>query len=351
MLQMNLFRTYTIGMAMRHLSLILAFFVLGYCGRPRSMAVRSNSGYTKGVFRFKHKQASPHGPKIRVALGSWSQFTVSTSRGYIVKDRSGRVIDRGNGAPKLKKLKPGNKYLMKMQSGMFTLNKRKYRGNLVLKVGRSKITAINVLPIEAYLYGVIGSEMSASWPMEALKAQAVCARTFAWRRIQEARSKKKDYDVDASTASQVYKGLEREAPSVWQAVNQTKGQVMMKDGKLINAFFYSSCGGVTEEAHYVWGAKDHSTQTKRCPHCRQAKTFKWRTKLGRRDLNRVARKSGLGTFRKMKILKRSPSPPLYFNLLRALSVSMGDLFSKHRRKGNHVGYIFGKLVLIGAIGE
>lgn len=117
-----------------------------------------------------------------------------------------------------------------------------YRGSLELKKTESGYIVINELPVEEYLYGVVGSEMPSGYPTEALKAQAVCARTYAYKAIQEKRIKEYDADVDDSTSFQVYQNVE-ETKTVINVVNATKGEVLTEGGMLIEACYYStSCG-------------------------------------------------------------------------------------------------------------
>ncbi len=133
-------------------------------------------------------------------------------------------------------------------AGDVQLQKRRYRGQLQLLVGRSSLQAVNHVPLESYLASVVGSEMPASWPQAALRAQAVAARTYALRQRKAAAG----FDVTATTASQVYKGVEAETPSTREAVAATRSQVLLFGGSLANAVFHSSGGGVTENSGDIW---------------------------------------------------------------------------------------------------
>lgn len=118
-----------------------------------------------------------------------------------------------------------------------------YEGVLELRRAEEGILLINELPLEEYLKGVVSSEMPSSYPEEALKAQAVCARTYARRRMQEQSLGNLFADVDDSVSFQVYNNQDRSA-AVDEAVEQT-AQVVMTDekGNLIDALYYStSCG-------------------------------------------------------------------------------------------------------------
>ena len=130
----------------------------------------------------------------------------------------------------------------------FQLQQRGYRGRLQLLVGGSALQAINHVPLEDYLPSVVGSEMPASWPQAALRAQAVAARTYALRQRKSAAP----FDVSATVTSQVYKGLDAETASTRAAVASTRGQVLMYDSNLANTVFHSSGGGRTENSGDLW---------------------------------------------------------------------------------------------------
>ncbi len=128
------------------------------------------------------------------------------------------------------------------------LQKRRYRGRLLIRPAGAQLQAINVLPLETYLPSVVGSEMPASWPLEALRAQAVAARTYALK----GRKPGDAYDLKATVASQVYRGLEAETASTRAAVADTRGLVLTYGDSLIDAVFHSSAGGVTESSGDLW---------------------------------------------------------------------------------------------------
>lgn len=130
----------------------------------------------------------------------------------------------------------------------FQLQQRGYRGRLQLLVGATAVRAINHVPLETYLPSVVGSEMPASWPQAALRAQAVAARTYALRQRKPAAP----FDVSATVSSQVYKGVDAETPATRQAVASTRGQVLVYGSSLANAVFHSSAGGSTENSGDLW---------------------------------------------------------------------------------------------------
>ena len=128
------------------------------------------------------------------------------------------------------------------------LGSRRYSGALHLGLRDGRLQLVNHLPVETYLASVVGSEMPQDWPMAALQAQAVAARTYALRQ----RGKKGSFDVKATVSSQVYRGLESATPRTKEAVDSTRSLVMVHGGRLINAVFHSSSGGSTEPSGEVW---------------------------------------------------------------------------------------------------
>ncbi len=127
---------------------------------------------------------------------------------------------------------------------------RWYRGEVKLVSGSSGLTVINDLKLEDYVASVVGKEMYPIWPQEALKAQAVAARSYAI--FQKQHPKYKLFDVLSTTTSQVYAGLDGEANTTQTAAQATAGQVLTYQGKVIESVFHSASGGHTENSEDVW---------------------------------------------------------------------------------------------------
>lgn len=177
----------------------------------------------------------------------FSQRIVHTGRGPLtLTARLGRVI--ANGEPfKL------SSCTVTAERGILALDGRPYRGSFrVVARDDSKVQAINYIGLEEYLYSVVPREMSPSWAENALKAQAVAARTYAL--YIKGKSMDKPYDLVATTASQVYGGYGAEAPAATRAVDATRGEVITHDGRLVIAYFHANSGGFTESAKNVWVA-------------------------------------------------------------------------------------------------
>ncbi|KAB2951255.1 SpoIID/LytB domain-containing protein [Heliorestis acidaminivorans] len=145
---------------------------------------------------------------------------------------------------------------MDRQENILEINGKKYRGNLriyaPISQEQSGLIIINELDLESYLYGVVGLEMGFSAPTEALRAQAVVSRSYALYHLRIRQQSNTLFDLRADTSSQVYRGLEGERPNILQVVDDTKGQVINYDGRVIEAVFHSNAGGKTESSQYVW---------------------------------------------------------------------------------------------------
>lgn len=125
-----------------------------------------------------------------------------------------------------------------------------YRGTIEIRKTGQGFVVINELPIEEYLYGVVPSEMPVSYPMEALKAQAICARTYVYAHLESPGYAEYGAHVDDSTGYQVYNNTAEKEEAI-QAVQETKGEVVRLNGELVDTYYYStSCGFGADER--VW---------------------------------------------------------------------------------------------------
>ena len=133
-----------------------------------------------------------------------------------------------------------------------------YEGDFVVIFNKSSATSpiqiINIIDPEKYIQGVVPSEVGTGWPAEALKSQAVAARTYAWWNVVNGRrSQLKAYDLDDTIGSQSYLGISRRAADTDAAVIDTSRLVMKYDGKVIKAYFSADSGGRTESEKNVFG--------------------------------------------------------------------------------------------------
>lgn len=244
---------------------------------------------------------------LRIAIENQvSQVKVGSSTRAIVRDSSGRTLGElpgmtaymanssGSGVA-LQNWQANQIYIQPTGDGYVFIGDRWYRGAINLVRTDGGLTAVNNVNLEHYLYSVIGAEMSPNWPLEALKAQAVAARSYAL--YQRERGGNPTYDLGDTQGWQVYKGLESEATSTYAAVDATAGQVMVYNGKIIEAFFHSSSGGHTENVEEVWtearpylrGVPDYD---------RGAPVYEWSTSVSVSQLSNLI--SGVGNIVSMQ---------------------------------------------------
>ena len=200
--------------------------------------------------------------ELRVAIKkNVDRVKVGSSTAAIVKDNAGRKLGEINPMAALSAQSQGNEITLDrlkgreiivepQGDGYVWIGDRWYRGKTHLILRGNSITAINKVDLEQYLYSVVGAEAVSTWPIEALKAQAVAARSYALYKRKSSNSSL--YDVDTTVGTQVYKGLDTEYTTTHQAVNSTAGQIMTYNNNVILAAFHSSSGGHTENVEDIW---------------------------------------------------------------------------------------------------
>lgn len=171
------------------------------------------------------------------------------------------------------------------------VNNKPYRGLAELSVADKGILVVNQLPLEEYLVGLINCEISSAWPIEAVKAQAIIARTYALNR-KMARINS-PYHLESSVIDQVYEGCLIEDSRAHRAVLETEGEVLTFGGAIIQAFYHSSCGGSTEASENVWGASLPYLKGVECQYCLTSPTATtWEYKLSLKEIEERLRVAG-----------------------------------------------------------
>jgi len=199
--------------------------------------------------------------RIRVLLfGGASSVTLRSSEDFKVGDKTLDRLTDWTLAPRdgqvrvVGKGKIGDPAIAKPGKGFLRVDGDRYRGKLKIFNHGGSLDVVNVVGMQGYLYGVVPSEMPHSWPLEALKAQAVAARGYA---VRAARASW--FDIYDNTDDQVYYGLDRpdDTPAEYEestaAVKATAGEVLKSGGDVISAFFSSSNGGRTAASVDTWG--------------------------------------------------------------------------------------------------
>jgi stage II sporulation protein D len=165
------------------------------------------------------------------------------------------------------------------------------RGDVVALVHRGRLLLVNVLPLEDYVAAVLGGEMPPSFPLEALRAQAVAARTYALNKKLETLDE--PFHLGSSVLAQVYGGLERENARTRDATATTRGQVLTFDLEPIEAYFHSSCGGRTETGREALQRDLPYLQSVTCP-CGKSPATQWTTTLSAQELEEVLGREARG---------------------------------------------------------
>lgn len=186
--------------------------------------------------------------KYRILDGK-KRITISPGVLKIVQDQDGALVSaHGKSAtvqlPCTLSVVSGN--------AVWDIEEKGYRGEIILQKDKGNLMVINYLPVESYLRGVLPLEIGvrSEVELEALKAQAVAARTYTYAKMLQ--RKEWHYDLLPTVSDQVYGGTEVEAPLTDRAVDETKDKVMAYNGALVEAFYHSTCGGRTAAVHEVW---------------------------------------------------------------------------------------------------
>jgi stage II sporulation protein D len=179
-----------------------------------------------------------------------------------------------------------------------------YRGAFVLDRAGSRVRVINRVHSEHYLYGVVPAEMPTSWPLEAVKAQAVAARTYALKRLTPAR----DFDVYADVRSQVYRGIAAETRRGTLAVRRTRYLVVTWQGELADTFFHSTSGGRTAANEEIWGGTPVPyLRSVEDPHDDISPVHTWTVTFSRAEAERKLGSLVRGELERVRVIERTPS--------------------------------------------
>ena len=224
------------------------------------------------------------------------RFSNKKIKGLTLKKQNNRttlIFDKNK--QKIFDLKNEEKFVVRSSDrrGIWVGQKR-YAGKLNIFIRDNDILVVNVLGIEKYLGSVVGSEMPAKWPLEALKAQAIASRTYALKQKGNPL-----YDIDSTNMNQVYIGLEAGTYKTKRAVNSTRSLVLTYKNKLINSLFHSSSAGMTENSQDVWKNK--------YPYLSSVKDFdknnpklRWNKKFSKSQLQKLFPR--IGGIKKIEIL-------------------------------------------------
>jgi stage II sporulation protein D len=227
--------------------------------------------------------------------------SINPNRNYIVRRVGGRIVVK---TPRGKRIARSSGTLrVTGPNGLVTVaGKGSYRDAIVYRPGLSGgVTAVNHVELENYIRGVVPNESPASWPIEALKAQAVAARSYALG----TNSNNPVFDHYDTVASQVYGGYSSENVRTNRAVARTRGEVLRSNGRVIVAYFHSTSGGYTENNENVWGGSPIPyIRGVRDPWDRHSPYHRWKVRYSPRSLGSAM---GVGRLRSVQVHKRGVS--------------------------------------------
>jgi stage II sporulation protein D len=176
-------------------------------------------------------------------------------------------------------------------TGFLRFNDRNYRSRLSVIPQGTACAVVNTVDLERYVAGVIAKEMAPGWPLEALKAQAVASRSYAYFQIQA--NKNKEYDLENSTQDQVYDGVAAESVKTLLATEATRGQALVYGNEALKAYFHANCGGITEVPELVWGGEAHAFRAVVCPYHKRARDrVSWSALITRTQIESALRRIG-----------------------------------------------------------
>lgn len=179
-----------------------------------------------------------------------SVCTLEPMKGYEIRPFRNKIAIKYNG--KYYKIDSDNVVLKTEKEGFLSVKNKWYRGILMIQNKDGKLTVINNVNIEDYIKGVVPSEMPSGWETEALKAQAVAARSYALANL--GKRAKYGYDLNDTPEDQAYGGASVETEKTNKIVEDTKGIVLIYDLKIIPAYYSASAGGQTINASSAWGS-------------------------------------------------------------------------------------------------
>lgn len=223
------------------------------------IAIPNSNSFYKLQYNFNDFQTAlnranniPNSFPVLLENGFWGIYSTMNHPGSVIVPQNNNQVALKSSNQIVLVSENGNQNLQFRAAGGHTpVNNRRYRGIIeVARFAGRNITAVNIIHIEQYLYSVVPSEMPALWHMEALKAQAVAARTYAMNRRGQFSAQ--GFDLVDTIFSQVYLGVDNEHQRSTQAVRETRGIMIFYNNQPIEAVYFSSSGGFTENSENVW---------------------------------------------------------------------------------------------------
>ncbi|MDI6751250.1 MAG: SpoIID/LytB domain-containing protein [bacterium] len=170
----------------------------------------------------------------------------------------------------------GPVFVYPLQDSYIKIGNRRYRGYFEIRRQGGGLLVISIVDLEDYLPGIIKREISTDWPIEAIKAQAVLARTFA---LVNQKHKAEGFDLCSDVHCQVYGGMEAEDKVAILACSATSSEVLCYNEELAPVYYHACCGGLISDIRDVWGPSLPYFKSKVCPYCYASPHYNWQYNL------------------------------------------------------------------------
>jgi stage II sporulation protein D len=293
-----------------------AWYMLERIHHEMEEGARLQAGYRPRFHEESDPDATPAlEPQMRVLLGRDSRVSLHLPQGaalsapgrgtrslppgeHLFLERDGVVVMDGRSLGRMAVLSPGQ--------GGFGWNGRAYQGEALLVSEGGRLACVNRLGMEEYLLGVLPMEMPTSFPLPALRAQAVASRSFAlaMRRSRAGR----EYDLTADTASQVFGGSGAGTAATEQAVRSTRGEALIHAGEPVLSYFHSHSGGVLEDDVQVWNTDLPYYRVAPDPVSELVRSSDWEYRVDATELARILREGGYAVTRVHYVAAGTRSP-------------------------------------------
>lgn len=250
---------------------------------------------------------------IRIGLASGLRSATVTGSNLVAVDQNGKTQNLGSKAVIKTGLNSvvinGSNFSPKVQiqsQGYIRYGKKAYAGAMTFPLAKGKFSVVNQLDLEEYLRGILKMEANPTWPLEALKAQAIISRTYALRNM--GRFEPLGYDLDDTVISQVYGGANAYDPRCDRAIRETRGQVLTYQGEFAQTFFHADSGGATANVGDVWSESLPYLYGVPDPFPTNSRAARWSLTLTSNQLGAVLSKmgQGIGSVSRLVIVNRDP---------------------------------------------